>query len=70
MKPKTKKPETVYRIIKKSTGEAQGVYSRSCCDEFDFASEDQARNSNCHGIYQDEEIYAIAKYRVTYELIE
>ena len=70
MKPLEKKPEIVYRIISNRTGEAQGVYSRSCHDEYDFSSETGARNSNCHGIYKDEELYSIAKYKVTYELIE
>lgn len=70
MKPKEKKPEIVYRIINNKTGKAQGSYSRSCCDEYDFESEAQARGANCHGIFKDEEKYSIAKYRVTYELLE
>jgi len=70
MKPREKKPETVFRIINNETGEAVGSYSRAYCDEFDFRSEDEARNANCHGIFQDEKKYSIAKYRVTYELIE
>ena len=55
MKPREKKPETVYRIIDKKTGNAKGSYSRACCDEYDFNSISEAR---------------IAKYKVTYELIE
>ena len=70
MKPREKKPEIVYRIIDRATQEAQGVYSRACCDEYDFGSVEQARRSNCHDIYEDRDLYAIAKYRVTYELIE
>ena len=70
MKPKSKKPETVFRIISRDTGAAVGSYSRSCCDEFDFESVDQARESNVHGVFKDKSKYAIAKYRVTYELIE
>ena len=68
MKPKEKKPETIYRIISKSNGEAVGSYSRAYCDEFDFNSVSEARNANCQ--FKDEEKYKIAKYKVTYELIE
>lgn len=60
----------VYRIIDKDTGKAQGVYSRAYHDEFDFSSVESARNSNCHDIYQNKEKYKIAKYKVTYTLIE
>ncbi len=70
MKPREKKPETVFRIINRETGEAKGSYSRASCDEFDFNSVGEARSANCHGIFKDKEKYKIAKYRVTYELIE
>ncbi len=70
MKPHEKKPETVFRIIDRGTGEPQGSYSRAYCDEFDFASVNEARTANCHGIFADRAKYKIAKYRVTYELIE
>ncbi len=69
MKPKENKPEIVYRIINRSNGEAVGSYSRGYCDEYDFTSVDSARHANCHGMFEDEEKYAIAKYKVTYELI-
>ena len=69
MKPKEKKPEIVYRIIDRESGEAQGSYSRAYCDEYDFPTVFDARNANVHGIFLDEK-YAIAKYRVTYELLE
>lgn len=70
MKPKEKKPEIVFRIIDKATGEAQGSYSRAYCDEFDFESPSEAREANCHGRFEDEKRYKIAKYKVTYELID
>lgn len=70
MKPKEKKPEIVFRIIDRETGNAQGSYSRAYCDEYDFGSVEEARSANCHGIFQDTKKYKIAKYRVTYELIE
>ena len=70
MKPREKKPETVFRIISIETGEAVGSYSRAYCDEFDFNSAEEARSANCHGIFKDEDKYSISKYRVTYELIE
>ena len=69
MKPKEKKPEIVYRIIDRNTGEAQGSYSRVYCDEYDFKSVSEARTANCHGIFEDEKKYKIAKYKVTYTLI-
>jgi len=70
MKPKEKKPEVVFRIINKETNEPVGSYSRAYCDEFDFNSADEARNANVHGAFQDKEKYKIAKYKVTYELLE
>jgi len=70
MKPRERKPEIVFRIIDRETGEAQGVYSRAYCDEYDFRDVEEARSSNCHGIYEDKTRYKIAKYRVTYKLIE
>lgn len=70
MKPKEKKPETVFRIIDRNSGEAVGSYSRAYCDEYDFSSVNEARNANCHGMFEDKEKYKIAKYKVTYTLIE
>ena len=70
MKPKEKKPETVFRIIDRETGNPVGSYSRAYCDEFDFNSASEAREANCHGIFKDKDKYKIAKYRVTYTLIE
>ena len=70
MKPKEKKPETVFRIIDKSNGKAVGSYSRAYCDEFDFYSVNDARGANCHGVFKDEDKYRIAKYKVTYTLID
>ena len=69
MKPREKKPETVFRIIGED-GNCVGSYSRACCDEFDFHSVESARNANCHDIFKDKKKYKIAKYRVTYELID
>ena len=68
--PKEKKPEIVFRIIDRSTGDAVGSYSRACHDEYDFPSAYKARLANCHGLFTDTEQFKIAKYRVTYELIE
>ena len=70
MKPREKKPEIVYRIIDRESGTACGSYSRACCDEYDFGSPERARSANCHDIFQNREKYAIAKYKVTYELLE
>lgn len=60
----------VFRIIDRTNGEAVGSYSRAYCDEYDFSSADSARTANCHGIFEDTKRYAIAKYRVIYELID
>ena len=70
MKPHDKKPQEVFRIIDRKTGEAVGSYSRAYCDEYDFGSADGARSANCHGIFKDKAKYAIAKYRVVYELLD
>ena len=70
MKPKEKKPETVFRIINRNSGEAVGSYSRAYCDEYDFSSVSEARTANFHGMFEDKEKYKIAKYKVTYTLIE
>ncbi len=70
MKPKEKKPEIVFRIINRETEEPVGSYSRAYCDEFDFQSVEQARNANCHGAFKDEQKYKIAKYQVTYTLLD
>ena len=70
MKPREIKPDFVYRIIDKSTGEAVGVYSRAYCDEYDFDSPRQARHSHSWGIHKDKSKYAIAKYEVIYSLLD
>lgn len=70
MKPKQIKPDTVFRIVDKATGNFVGSYSRACCDEFDFSSASEARSANVHGVFEDREKYQIDKYKVTYELIE
>lgn len=70
MNPKAKKPQDVFRIIDRGTGDAIGSYSRANHDEYDFSSAESARGANCHGIFEDRQKYKIAKYRVTYELIE
>lgn len=70
MKVREKKPEIVYRIIERQSGVAQGSYSRSCSDEYDFQSVNEARNANCYGIFKDEKRYKIVKYKVTYEIID
>ena len=70
MKPREKKPEIVYRIIDRATGEVMGSYSRAYCDEYDFNSSEEARDANCHGIFQNRAKYKIAKYQVTYTLID
>lgn len=70
MKPTEMKPVVVFRIIDRATGDAQGSYSRSYGDEYDFSSPAEARTANCHGMFGNKGKYAIAKYRVTYELLD
>ena len=70
MKPTEKKPHEVFCITDRDSGKVCGSYSRACCDEYDFRSKDEARDANIHGMFQDTAKYKIAKYRVTYELIE
>ena len=69
MKPREKKPQTVYRIVDRKTGTHIGSYSRAYCDEFDFTSTQEARNANVHNLFKDKDKYAIAEYLVRYELI-
>ena len=63
-------PLTVFRIIDKETGFAAGSYSRGNYDEYDFSSASSALNANCHGMFKNTEKYKIAKYKVTYQLVE
>ena len=70
MKPQEKKPEIVFRIIDRESGNPVGSYSRAYCDEYDFGSVNEARTANCHGMFEDKDKYKIAKYRVTYTLLE
>ena len=70
MKPREIKPEIVHRIIDRQSGKSCGSYSRACCDEYDFSSPSEARNANCHGGFKDKKLYRIAKYKVTYTLLE
>ena len=60
----------VYRVINKNGDTVELVYNRAYHMESDFNSVESARCSSCHDIYKDKGQYRIAKYRVTYELIE
>ena len=70
MKPDEKKSKVAFRIIDRETGKHIGSYSRGCSDEYDFDSVSMARSANCHDMFQDKQKFAIAKYRVVYELID
>ncbi|MEQ6355155.1 hypothetical protein ABNX05_11050 [Lysinibacillus sp. M3] len=65
-----KEPLEVYRILDKESNEPQGVYWRGNYNKYDFESVESARSSNVHGIYKDKGKYKIAKYKITYELID
>jgi hypothetical protein len=59
--------KTVYKIFDTETGRYVSVYMGCFSHEQDeFASPDDARNSNCHGIYADAK-YRIDKFNVTYQ---
>lgn len=60
----------VYRILGRESNSPCGSYTRACHDEYDFNSISSARHANCHGMFEDKIKYKIAKYKVTYELIE
>ena len=60
----------MFRIIDKATGDPVGSYSRAYSDEYDFRSVDEARHANCHGMFESKGKYKIAKYRVTYTLLD
>ncbi len=55
----------VYRIWNTKTNIYEGSYSRSYHDEYDFDSEESARNANCHGMFKRPE-YEIHKYMKKY----
>ena len=61
--------KSIFRIIERATGKTQGVYQRGNYDQTDFCSEDEARRSNVHGIYQDKDKYAILEFEVTEKCI-
>ena len=63
-------PEIVCKIVDRESDDFVGSYSRAYHDEYDFKSAYHARLANCHGMFTDEKRYKIAKYKVTYELIE
>ena len=68
--PVDEQPKTVYCIVERLTGKIQAVYSRAYHDGFFFESPSQARSANVHGIYEDKKKYSIAKYEVTYKLLD
>jgi len=60
----------VYRIVDAKTNEIVGCYQpNSAEDKYDFKSVEEARNSNCHGIFKDRCAYKIAEYEVIEKLI-
>lgn len=69
MKPREKKPEEVFRVVDRETGEFIGSYSRSYCTEFDFSSAREAR-ATIFDDFRTEDNCKIARYRVIYQLIE
>ena len=53
---------TFYRIIERATGKAVPCFHWPAHDQYNFSSPEEARNSNCHGIFKDKEKYSIAKF--------
>ena len=64
------RPKIVFRIVDRKNGTVCGSYSRSYHDEYDFESIENARSANCDGEFEQKGLYAIAKYRVTYTLLD
>ena len=60
----------VYKLWDKKEEVFASSYSRVYHDEIEWSSESNARNANCHGMFEDKTRYAVKKYRVTYEEIE
>jgi len=58
-------PRRVFRIWNKKDKRYEGVYSRAYHDEYDFSSEESARSSNVHNIYQDKDKYDIHEFEIT-----
>lgn len=59
-----------FKIINRETGGQEGAYSRAYHTVYEFTSPEEARNSNCHQIFQDKVKYKIQKWKVTYELVD
>lgn len=62
--------KNVYTIFHRATGRRTGVYSRANNNIFEFSSPEDARNANICGAHKDKNEYRIAKYKVTYTLID
>ena len=60
----------IYRIINNETGKVVPCYYQFKGDVYDFHSVDEARNSNCHGVFKDTTKYRIAKYEVIETLVD
>lgn len=65
--PHKKTVEFKFKIWDKEAERWATAYSRAYHDEEEWDSEDRALNSNCHGIFKDEERYEVVKIKVTRE---
>lgn len=65
-----KEEKEVYKIINNHSSKVESVrFPPTVTYETDFDSIKSARSANCHGEYKKKDEYRIAKYKVTYELI-
>jgi hypothetical protein len=62
--------EIIYQIHDRKTDALQGAYDRSYRTEYKFDSVESARSANVHGLYKNKAQYRIAKYKVTYKLMD
>jgi hypothetical protein len=65
---KTKSEHYVYCIVDNETNKIVPCYFQFSGDKYNFNSIEEARESNCHGIFKDKDRYRIAKFKVTEEL--
>ena len=62
--------KTVYKIFDKEKKGYTGSYSRACHDQYEFNSESEALNANCHGMYNDTDKYEIHEVEVVETVVK
>lgn len=64
------KKKFIYRIVEIATGKVVPCYFQFRGDIYDFDSVNEARDSNCHGVFQDKTKYRIIQVEITETIIQ